>query len=30
MRKTNNNKNNVNQLCIWATLLPASLFIDID
>ena len=30
MRKTNNNKNNVNQLCIWAILLPAILFIDID
>jgi hypothetical protein len=30
MRKTNNNKNNVNQLCIWAMLLPAILFIDID
>jgi hypothetical protein len=30
MRKTNNNKNNVNQLCIWAMLLHAILFIDIN
>jgi hypothetical protein len=30
MRKTDNKKKNVNQLCFWAMLLPAILFIDID